>query len=160
MSSNSERDLADYVTDEPNTEHNEDELLFLHAPEGGSDPWAKFFTGILIGLAGGALVVIAPWLGGALIMTGYCLTAYSLMGSTNRFANGLCFGFAVSAVLGAALVASEIGAQKETLHFVAKAGQRHLVFPSVALFPWTLGLLRYLLLLIWPPKRRTRARGG
>ena len=151
MSSDSGRDLGDYITD---SSPSEDGTLFLPAPEGNTDPWTLFFSGILIALAGGAIVTIAPWLAGALIMTGYCLTALSLRGSANRLANGLCFGFAISAMLGAALVASEIGAPKATWHFVAQAGKRHIIFPSVVLIPWALGILKYFHILIWRPKRR------
>lgn len=155
MSSDSERDLGDYVT---GNSTDEDGTLFLPVPEGNTDPWTLFFSGILIGLAGGALVTVGPWLAGALIMTGYFLTALSLKGSSNRLANGLCFGFTISAILGAALIASEIGAPRETWRFIVEAGNRHLVFPSVALIPWALGIITYVNILIWRPKRRPRAR--
>ena len=156
MSSDSGRDFGDFVTDNST---DEDGTLFLPSPEGNGDPWALFFSGILIGLAGGALVTVGPWLAGALIMTGYFLTALSLKGSSNRLANGLCFGFIISAILGAALIGCEIGAPKATSRFIVAAGNRHLVFPSVALIPWALGFLRYVHILIWRPnKRRPRAR--
>jgi hypothetical protein len=151
MSSDSGRDFGDYLT---GNSTDEDGMLFLPSPEGHTDPWALFFSGILIGLAGGALATVAPWLAGGLIMTGYFLTALSLKGSSNRLANGLCFGFTISAILGAALIAFEIGAPKATWHFVVVAGNRHLVFPSVALIPWALGILKYVHILISRPKRR------
>jgi hypothetical protein len=156
MSSDSERDIGDFVT---GNSTDEDGTLFLPSPEGNTDPWTLFFSGILIGLAGGALVTVGPWLAGALIMTGYFLTALSLKGSSNRLANGLCFGFIISAILGAALIACEIGAPKGTSRFIVAAGNRHLVFPTVALIPWALGFLRYVHILIWRPnKRRPRTR--
>ena len=155
MSSNSGHDIGDFIT---GNSTDEDGTLFLPSPEGHTDPWALFFSGILIGLAGGALVTVAPWLAGGLIMTGYFLTALSLKGSSNRLANGLCFGFTISAILGAALIAGEIGAPKATWRFIVAAGNRHLAFPTVALIPWALGILKYVHILIWRPKRRPRAR--
>ena len=155
MSSDSGRDIGDFIT---GNSTDEDGTLFFPSPEGHTDPWALFFSGILIGLAGGALVTVAPWLAGALIMTGYFLTALSLKGSSNRLANGLCFGFTISAILGAALIVGEIGAPKTTWRFIVAAGNRHLAFPSVALIPWALGILKYVHILIWRPKRRPRAR--
>ena len=50
MSSNSGRDIGDYIT---GNSTDEDGSLFLPSPEGHTDPWALFFSGILIGLAGG-----------------------------------------------------------------------------------------------------------
>jgi hypothetical protein len=155
MSSDSGRDIGDYITGNSN---DEDGSLFIPSPEGHTDPWALFFSGILIGLAGGGLVTLAPWLAGALIMSGYFLTALSLKGSSNRLANGLCFGFTISAILGAALIAGEIGAPKTTWRLIVEAGNRHLAFPSVALIPWALGILKFVHILIWRPKRRPRAR--
>ncbi len=156
MSSDPRGDFPEYVTGESdqNPDH-EEGTLFLPTPEGHRDPWAPFYAGILTGLAGSALVVVSPWLGGALIAIGYGLTALALRGSANRFAKALRLGFALVALLGAALIAADMALSPALRHFIDMAGNRHLVFPGFALMPWVLGVLRYLYAVIWPPKRRT-----
>jgi hypothetical protein len=155
MSSDPERDIGDYVTD--NSQH-EEGSLFLPAPEGNSDPWALFFAGILMGLAGGVLVPVSAWVAGALIVIGYGLTALSLKGSARRFARALCFGFAITAVLGAALFAGEIAAPAAFRRLISVPANLHLIFAVFALMPWALGLLKFVHALIWRPRRRTKVR--
>jgi hypothetical protein len=155
MSSNSDGDLPDYITD---NSLNEDATLFLPATDGNRDPWTLFFWGILIALAGSVLVPVAPWLAGALIAIGYTLTACTLAGSKRRFARSLALGFTLAAVLGAGLVAVYIYAPKATWHFILVAGNRHLIFPSFALMPWVLGVLKYIHALIARSRRRTAIR--
>jgi len=152
MSSNSDRDLADYLT---GNSPNEDGTLFLSATDGTRDPWAPFFCGILIGLAGSALVPAVPWIAGALIAIGYTTAACSLTGSKRRFAKALLFGFAATAILGAGLAATGLFAPRETWRFFEAAGGRHLIFPSLALMPWALGVLKYVYALLLPRRRRT-----
>ncbi len=156
MSSDPGRDFPEYVSDESNQNPDHEEgTLFLPTPEDHRDPWMPFYGGILTGLAGSALVVISPWLGGALIAIGYGVTAFALRGCANRFAKALRLGFALVALLGAALIAADMAVSSALWHFVAMAGDRHLIFPGFALMPWVLGVLRYLYAVIWPPKRRT-----
>ena len=101
MSSNSERDVGDYVTD---NSREEEGTLFVPVPEGHRDPWMRLCAGILTGLAGAAIVTVSPWVAGALISIGYGLAALNLKGSANCCARALCFGFIVTALLGAALI--------------------------------------------------------
>ncbi len=150
MSSDSERDMIDYIDDDA---HHEDETLFIPAPDGRPDNWTAFYIGILTGIVGGGLVALAPRLGGILIVAGYGLTAFTLKARGNRFARALRFGFLVSAVLGAALVAGEIYCPNTVWQFIAVASERHLIFTSVVAFPWATGMLRYVYALVRREKR-------
>ncbi len=139
MSSDQEGDVVDYVSD--NAQH-EDGSLFLPAPDGRPDHLTFLFSGILLGMAGGALVPVSPWLAGVLILIGYGLTAYTLK-NKGALVRALRFGFAISAVLGAALLLGEILAPDAAWRAVSMAGERHLLFPGFVLMPWLLGILRY-----------------
>lgn len=143
MSSDSERDIGDYITDNSVTEEG---TLFLPAPNGRPDSWSFFFGGILIGMAGGGLVTLAPWLGGSLILVGYGTTAFTLVGSRRRFGRALRFGFVIAALFGAVLLAGDIVATGPTWHVISAIGERHLFFPSFVLMPWVIGPFRYLYL--------------
>src|SRR5208337_5652269 len=106
MAQPSPRDFIEYIDDET---QNEDETPFFPVrPDSGPDGWSGFWGGILIGVAGGALVPLAPWLGGSLIFAGYGMTALSLRGSKSRFARALSFGFALLAFVGAAMLLGQI----------------------------------------------------
>jgi len=140
MSSDREGDVIDYVSD--NSEH-EDGSLFLPAPDGGPDHWTIFFSGILLGIAGGALAPVSPWLAGALILVGYGLAAYTLKDTSSAFGRALRFGFVIPAVLGGALLLGEILTPDAAWRAVSALGERHLIFPGFALMPWLLGILRY-----------------
>ncbi len=157
MSSNSDGDLPDYITD---NSLNEDATLFLPATDGNSGSLGSFFLGILIALAGSVLVPVSAWLAGTLIAIGCALTACSLAGSKRRFARSLAIGFALTAVLGAGLIAADIYAAKATWRFILAAGSRHLLFPSFALMPWTFGVFTYILMLMARARRHTRTRAA
>ncbi|MGO9545987.1 MAG: hypothetical protein ACLPPF_14500 [Rhodomicrobium sp.] len=133
------------------TEH--EDPFFLHVPENTLDSWSLFYSGILIGFAGGALPSAAPWLAGILIAAGYGLTAFTLKGPSRRFAGALRFGFVLSALSGAALFAGEIFAPKVTQIIVDAMGKHHLIFASIATTPWVLGVLRYVYALLMQRKR-------
>jgi hypothetical protein len=150
-----ERDDIDFFED---TAHHEDETLFVPVPENAPHSWTAFYSGILIGIAGGALASLAPWLSGVLILAGYALTAFTLKGTGNRFIRALRFGFAITALLGAVLLACEILYPNAVWHFVEMAGRRSLIFMSVVLTPWLLGLIRYVFALARGEKRATRPR--
>jgi hypothetical protein len=107
---------------------------------------------------GGALAPLAPWLSGLLILAGYALTAFTLKSTGNRFIRALRFGFGVTALLGAVMLACEILFPKAAWHFIEMAGQRSLIFASVALTPWLLGLIRYVFALARGEKRAARTR--
>ncbi len=139
MSSDSEGDITDYVTD---NSHREEGTLFLPSPDGRPDRWTLFFCGILLGMFGGALVAISLWLAGALIFIGYGLTAFSLR-SAQGFGRALRFGFLIAAVLGAAVLLGDAVAPKSAWRVVSALAERHLVFPSFLFMPWILGTLRY-----------------
>jgi hypothetical protein len=153
MSSRQDRDEVDFFED---TTHREDETLFVPVPESAPDSWTTFYSGILIGLAGGALASLAPWLSGMLILAGYALTAFTLKSTGNRFIRALRFGFGITACLGAVMLAGEILFPKAAWHCIEKAGERSLIFASVALTPWILGLVRYVFALARGGKRATR----
>ncbi len=140
MSSDSEGDIGDYVGD---NSHQEEGTLFLPSPDGRPDRWSFFFIGILSGMLGGALVVISPWLAGALIFIGYGLTAVSLRSVRHGFGRALRFGFAITAVLGVAVLLGDALAPKAAWRVISAIGERHLVFPGFVFMPWILGILRY-----------------
>jgi hypothetical protein len=150
-----ERDDIDFFEDNA---QREDETLFIPVHENTPHSWTAFYTGILIGIAGGALASLAPWLSGVLIFAGYALTAFSLKRTGNRFIRALRFGFGVAALLGAIMLACEILFPKAAWHFIEMAGQRSLIFVSVVLTPWLLGLIRYVFALARGEKRVTRTR--
>ncbi len=140
MSSDSEGDVTGHDSD---NSQQEEETLFLPAPDGMPDRWTFFFTGILSGVFGGALVAVSPWLAGALIFIGYGLTAVSLRSARNAFGRALRFGFAIAAALGAAVLLGDALAPKAAGQVIFLVGERHLLFPGFVLMPWILGLLRY-----------------
>ncbi len=139
MSSDSEGDITDYVTD---NSHREEGTLFLPSPDGRPDRWTFFFSGILLGMFGGAIVPLSLWLAGVLIFIGYGLTAFSLR-SAGKFGRALRFGFLIAAALGAAILLGDAIAPKSAWRVVSAAAERHLIFPSFVLMPWILGILRY-----------------
>jgi hypothetical protein len=154
MSSRRDRDDTDYFVD---TVEHEDETLFLPVSESAPDSWTAFYCGILIGLAGGALASLAPWLSGVLILAGYALTAFTLKSTGNRFIRALRFGFGATALLGAVMLAGEILYPQAAWHCIQMAGERSLIFASVALTPWLLGLVRYAFALARGEKRSAGA---
>ncbi len=145
MSSGQERDVIDYIDDE--SEH-EDETPFVPVRDNSPDNWTAFYTGILIGVAGGALIPLAPWLGGLLILLGYGTTAFTLRARGNRLTRALRSGFWLSATFGAALIVAEALFPKLAWSLVATAGERTIIFPTVVVMPWAAGLLRYAYVLI------------
>jgi hypothetical protein len=155
MSSRQDHDEIDYFED---TAQHEDETLFIPVPESTPDSWTAFYSGILIGLAGGGLMTLAPWLSGLLILAGYGLTALTLKSTGNRFIRALRFGFGLAALAGGVMLAGEILFPKVAWHYIAKAGERNLIFASVAVTPWILGLIRYIYALARGEKRTARAR--
>ena len=143
MAQPSPRDFIEYIDDET---QNEDETPFCPVrPDSGLDGWSGIWGGILIGVAGGALVPLAPWLGGSLIFAGYGMTALSLRGGKNRFARALSFGFALLAFVGGAMVLGQIFFPNTTASIIAAAAAHHVIFISVAILAWPIGLLKYLL---------------
>lgn len=152
MSSDPRVDFPEYVTGES---HREEETLFFPTPENHGDMWMPFCAGILADFAGGALIAISPWLGGALTTIGYSVSALKLRGRRSRFAKALRFSSGITALLGAALATGAISAPVAVQHFVEMTVNRHLIFPFFALMPWVLGVLKYLYAVLWPPKRRT-----
>ncbi len=143
MTAESPRDLIDYVDD--NSQH-EDETPFIPVrPDGGSpDAWSGFWGGMLIGIAGGALVPLAPWLGGSLVFVGYGVTALTLRGSRHSFARALGFGFALLSVVGAAMAVGQIFFPYTTASLIEAAAARHIIFISIATLAWPIAILRYL----------------
>jgi hypothetical protein len=105
--------------------------------------WSRFWGGILIGIAGGALLPLGPWLGGALILAGYGMTAFALGKSSSRFVRALRFGFGVSAVVGAATLAGAVLSPVSTSSLVTALSERHLVFLGVTAMPWVLAPIKY-----------------
>jgi hypothetical protein len=155
MSSRQDRDEIDLFED---TAKHEDETVFIPAGGSGPDSWTAFYSGILIGLAGGALASLAPWLSGLLIVSGYGLTAFTLRSAGSRFIRALRFGFGVAALAGAVMLAGELLFPKAVWHCVEMAGRRSLIFASIALAPWLLGLMRYIYALTRREKRVVKAR--
>jgi hypothetical protein len=135
-----DRDPLDYLTDEA---QQEDETLFIPVAEPGGDRWTRFLLGILAGLGGAALITVSPLLGASLITIGYSVAALSMRGGANRFASSLCLGFALTALIGAALIAAEFTVPLMAHRFIAYGGQHFLVFPAFALLPWALAMLKY-----------------
>ncbi len=142
MAVQSPRDVIDYIDD---NSQNEDETAFFPVrPDSMPDAWSGFLGGILIGLAGAALVVLAPWLGGSLIFVGYGMTALTLRGRRNRFARALGFGYALLAWAGAAMLLGEIFFPNVTASVVDAAASHHAVFISMATLAWPIALLKYI----------------
>jgi asparagine N-glycosylation enzyme membrane subunit Stt3 len=139
MSSRQNRDEIDLFED---TTH-ENETLFIPVAESAPDSWTAFYSGILIGIAGGALAALAPWLSGLLILAGYGLTVSTLKNTGNRFIRALRFGFAIAALSGAVLLAGDVFFPKAVWHFLEAAGTRSPIFLSVLAAPWLLALIRY-----------------
>ena len=140
MSSETDGDVVDYVTDQS---AHEEGTLFLPCPDGKPDRWSIFFIGILCGIAGGALVPLSAWLSGAIICVGYGLAAFTLRNSCNRLGRSIRFGLVIAAILGAALFVGESLAPETVRRTMALAGNRPLIFPGFALMPWVLGIVRY-----------------
>jgi 4-hydroxybenzoate polyprenyltransferase len=142
MPARSQRDVIDYVDDDT---QNEDETPFIPVrPDGVPNAWNWFFGGILLGIAGGALVPLAPWLAGLLIFIGYGMTAYSLRQTRNRFAQALSFGFGILALIGGAMFLGRIFFPNTTWSIIAAVADRHSIFISVAIAAWPIGLAKYL----------------
>jgi len=110
---------------------------------GGSDSWNTFYLGILIGIGGGAVTCLSPWLGGALFAVGYGMTACSLRGSASRVSNALLFGFKWAAIAGALLFAGVFLFPESTGAFVEAVGRRHAIFLGVATLPWMIAIVKY-----------------
>jgi hypothetical protein len=138
MSSRSANDL-DLINDL--TGPGQDDLS--DRPNSYPTAWSGFWGGILIGIAGGALVPLAPWLGGALIFAGYGMTAFALAKSPNRFARALRFGFGTSAIVGGATLAGAALFPETTGSLIATLGERHLIFRGVVTMPWALTLIKF-----------------
>jgi hypothetical protein len=138
MVARSPRDVIDYFDD--NAE-NEDETPFLPVrPEGDFlNPWSGFYGGLLIGLAGGGLATLAPWLAGLLIFAGYGMTALTLRRTRRRLFRALGLGFGVIALAGAAVVLGEVFFPLTTSVILAAAAARHMIFLSVVALPWAIG---------------------
>jgi len=115
--------------------------------------WTSFYCGLLIGAVGGVLVSLAPWLAGALILVGYGLAAWTLWSAAKRFGRALCFGFSLSALLGALILAGDIFFPATTWSVISSVGNFGLMLPAVVLMPWVLGLMRFAYLLIRPSAR-------
>jgi hypothetical protein len=151
MSSGSDHDdFIDYLYDKS---HREDETLFMPVPDGRPDHWTAFYTGILIGIVGGGILPLAPWLGGSLIFSGYGVTFLTLKRPRSRFARALRFGFAISALLGGLLLAVEVLFPKASWRLIEMASEQHVIFLSVAFVPWAAAIARYFHALFAPAKR-------
>ena len=140
MSSNSESDLGDYIEDRS---PHEEGTLFLPCPDERPDRRTFFFIGILCGMFGAAIVPLSLWLSGTLIFIGYGLTAFSLRSAVTAFGRALRFGFAVTAVLGAAIVLGDAWVPISAWRIMSAPAERHLFLAAFSLMPWILGLLRY-----------------
>lgn len=145
MSSETDGDVVDYVTDQSGQEGG---TLFLPCPDGKPDRWSIFFIGILSGIAGAALVPLSLWLSGTIICVGYGLAAFTLRDSCSRLGRAIRFGLLIPAILGAALVLGETLAPETVRRAMSLTGDRPLIFPSFVLMPWILGVLRYAYTLI------------
>lgn len=141
MSSRSRRDFIDYIDDKS---LHEDETPFIPVrPDGPPDSWSAFFGGAIIGISGGALFPLAPWLAGAFLAVGYGMAAFTLSGYRNRFVRALHLGFAIPAVIGVAAVVGEAFFPNTTWAVIVFLGERHVIFIGLALMPWAITLLRY-----------------
>jgi hypothetical protein len=153
-----EPDAIDYIDDDT---QDEDVTLFLPVrPDSFLDGLSGFLGGILIGVSGGALAQIAPWLAGLLIFAGYGMAAYALGGGRSLFARALSFGFFVVALAGAAMAVGGVLFPRPTWAVVSAIAERHALFLSVALLAWPIGFARYLYLLAVGgagPRRAKRA---
>ncbi len=157
MSSGSEPEFTDYITDEAQTEEGS---LFLPAPEPSSDPWMRLILGIMAGLGGAALVSISPKLATVLISIGYSVAAFGLRGRGSDFGSALCLGFTITALLGAALLVVELAAPLAAQHLIQEVGKRHLILPGFALLPWALAVLKYVYAVFRPFFKQQRRNGG
>jgi hypothetical protein len=157
MSSPQERDHIDYFDDDA---HHEDGTIFIPVPNSAPDTWTGFYCGILIGIAGGMLASLSLWLAGVLIFAGYLLTALTLKRNGNRFVRSLRFGFGISALAGAAIFTGDIFFPNAAWRFVSMAGDRSLMFVSVAFLPWFLGMLRYFYAVLRGEKRFAQVRAA
>ncbi len=150
MSSNGERDEEDVAE----ATVNDDEGLFLPCPPpAGPDSWSLFWGGLLTGFAGGALAMVAPWLGGLLIFGGYALAASTLSAPGNRFVRAIRFGYIVSAILGIAIVAAHVLATPSVNRIFNMLASRYLFFGAVVTVPLAVGMLRYIYALTRQEKR-------
>ena len=145
MTARSPRDLIDYIDDDT---QDEDETLFFPTPSDASGSWSAFYGGILIGVAGGALIPLAPWLGGAMVFAGYGMTALSFLGSRSRLGRALRFGFAIVALTGAALLLGAIFVPDVAWSAVTAAAQRHLIFLTTAFSAWAIALVKYVIAIL------------
>ena len=145
MSSAPERDSAGDISAD-----REEQPLFPAAPREMADRRPFFYTGILIGLAGGALAGVAPWLAGLLIAAGYGMTAFALIAPRHRFLRALRFGFVLSALLGAVIFAGELLAPDTALKMAGVVAGHSFVFAGVALMPLAIGIVRYVYGLLRP----------
>ncbi len=151
MSSNgehNEEDMAGVIV-------NDDEGLFLPCPPpAGPNSWTVFWGGILTGLAGGAIAIVAPWLGGLLISGGYALTALTLSAPGNRFVRAIRFGYIVSAILGIAIAVAYVLDTPAMRRIFDFHGKQYLFFGCVLALPLVIGMLRYGYALARQEKRR------
>jgi hypothetical protein len=155
MSSGPDRDeFLDYLDDK--SQH-EDETLFMPVPDSRPDSWSVFYSGILIGIIGGSLIALAPWLSGLLVFAGYGVTAMTFKGRGNRLSRALRFGFGSSALFGAAILGGETVFPETEWGFIEAASNRHLTFAGIALMPWAAAVLRYAYALFRPAKSSGRS---
>jgi hypothetical protein len=139
-----EPDAIDYFDDDT---QDEDVTLFLPVrPDSFLDGASGFIGGVLIGVSGGALAPIAPWLAGLLIFAGYGMAAFALGGRRNLFARSLSFGFFVLALAGAAMALGGVLFPRPTWSILSAISERHALFLSVAALAWPIGFARYLYL--------------
>ena len=147
MAARSPRDVIEYFDD---TSQNEDETLFCPVrPDSSPDAWSAFWGGILIGLAGAALVTLAPWLGGLLTFGGYGMTALSLRRSRNGFGRALGFGYGLLAGVGAAMFLGVVFFPNITASLIDAAAAHHVILISLATLAWPIALLKYLFNLVF-----------
>ncbi len=156
MSSDLEHDAIDYAADAALRE--DDDLFFPVPPGRMPETWTAFYSGILIGILGGGIASLAPWLSGLLVFIGYSVTALTLRRRNNRFVRALRFGFGIVALCGAALLAAEILYHTAVWHLIAMATERSHIFIGVVFMPWILALLKYGLALARGGKRSAQAR--
>ena len=142
MAARSPRDVIDYLDD--NSQDEDETPFFPVRPDSSPDWWSGFWGGILIGLAGAALVTLAPWLGGSLIFAGYGMTALSLRGSRNGFPRALGFGYALLACVGAAMALGQLFFPNSTASVIDAAAAHHVILITLAALAWPIALLKYL----------------